>query len=59
MREILFRGKRLDNKEWVYGSYLKLENLHFIVPENTKLVSINHKRHFHWDDLIEVISESV
>ena len=23
MREILFRGKRLDNGEWVYGNYIK------------------------------------
>lgn len=26
MRDIWFRGKRIDNGEWVYGSYQKLEN---------------------------------
>lgn len=25
MRDILFRGKRLDNREWVYGSLLQVE----------------------------------
>jgi len=39
MREILFRGKRVDNKEWVYGFYsnAKGENgrFHYIQYENS------------------------
>lgn len=58
-KEILFRGQRTDNKEWVYGNQLKLEGLYFIVPSNTNLVTICHKRHFHWDNLIEVIPKTV
>jgi len=27
MREIKFRGKRLDNGEWVYGFYVKYEHM--------------------------------
>ena len=26
MREVLFRGKRIDNGEWVYGSYICRKN---------------------------------
>lgn len=31
-REILFRGKRIDNGEWVYGCYYFLNGETFIIP---------------------------
>lgn len=32
MREILFRSKRVDNGEWVYGFYVKHNEQAFIFP---------------------------
>ena len=31
MREILFRGKRIDNGEWVYGFYVCIDNKHHYI----------------------------
>lgn len=31
MREIKFRGRRIDTGEWVYGYYIEIENYHYIV----------------------------
>lgn len=33
MREILFKAKRTDNKEWVFGYYVQINGKHFIVPD--------------------------
>ncbi len=30
-RTILFRGKRIDNGEWVEGSYFECDQMHFII----------------------------
>jgi len=39
MREILFRGKRIDNGKWVFGFYYKTRGIHIILgdtmPDNT------------------------
>jgi len=34
MNNIIFRGKRVDNGEWVYGSLLLVNNTAYIYPYN-------------------------
>ena len=62
MREILFRGKRKDTGEWVYGVYVVMHHnddrthlYHFIIPENSDL-SFGVKVE---DILVEVIADTV
>lgn len=33
-REILFRGKRADNGEWIEGFFFEVVKIHFEVEEN-------------------------
>ena len=46
MRDILFRGKRLDNEEWVYGSLLLIENLAYIYDGNSCPSEVNFEYEF-------------
>lgn len=45
MREVLFRGKQIDNGDWIEGYYLKADwngkEIHAIIPQNTILYSGN------------------
>ena len=50
MREIKFRGKRKDNREWVYGWYIKTDFADYIVPAEYIV---------NWKVFIEVIPETV
>lgn len=54
MREILFRGKRADNDEWVNGHYAKCRGRHYILP----LCNENGYDE-RYEDFIEVIPETV
>lgn len=62
MRDILFRGKRVDNGEWVYGAYITMHHNdgrthihHFIIPDGSDL-SYGVKVE---DILVEVDGETV
>ena len=73
MREIKFRGKRVDNGEWVYGYYFKgaykspignITTNHYIISEEACVWSCHNKISIfdtqnHVVDFVEVIPESV
>lgn len=60
MEKILYRAKRKDNGEWVYGYYAKAvdyltdEYVHVIIPSDTTLYSCNEFSEYH-----EIIPETV
>ena len=46
-REILFRGKRLGNNEWLYGSHFTDSGEDYIIPQN--LLGINDYEEYQVD----------
>ena len=46
MRPIIFRGKRLDNGEWVYGSLLLIGNLAYIYVGDSCPSEVNFEYEF-------------
>lgn len=65
MREILFKAKRKDNQEWVYGSLLILESGYYIVLTGTFHSEISLMKDYDvnviWEeqDYFEVIPETI
>ena len=56
MREILFRGKRKDNGEWVYGNYAVTDNnekQHFIFQNKSFEFEVNPKTVGQYTGLID------
>ena len=56
MREILFRGKAIDTKQWIYGFYFQAYGKHFVL-DIEKAAQSPHVYLF--DFAVEVISETV
>ena len=61
MREIVFRGKRKDTGEWVYGYYVAADGQHFIFTGETALSQASYAHRLMYTDFVryEVIPETV
>lgn len=55
MREILFRGKRLDNGEWIEGFYVKCRSRCYVLP----VYDIDHGFDERYSEWIEVDPKTV
>ena len=52
MREIKFRGKRIDNNEWVYGGYMKNINGTYITDTDNFHLRKTYKNYLVCDETI-------
>lgn len=55
MREIKFKGKRIDNGEWVYGYYVKSVATHYITLHNATNINERYDgMFFYGDEVLEI-----
>lgn len=60
MREILFRGKRVDNDEWIIGLFIKDCEIYGYKDEHTYIVTHEHPSSCFGSDIyFEVIPETI
>lgn len=57
-REILFRGKRIDNGEWVYGFYIESSKEHHL-GKRSLIVTGDRSTTYVGKEFVEVIPETV
>ena len=62
MREILFRGKRTDNKQWIYGFYALIgkENPNaYIITNNGRKIRVCHRSIGQYTGITDVNSKKI
>lgn len=52
-RQIIFRGKRIDNGEWIYGSFLNIEDTCFIIEKGDFDFDYRTENYAFWFDCTE------
>ena len=57
MRPIIFRAKRVDNGEWVYGFYVRIGKFHLIFTGKLKIVGQNSADFEYYEVIPETVGQ--